>query len=522
MPHWPRFGCFVIALFAALPSPTFAATVGDRYEIGNPKWKDLWVDPAKGSDENSGKKPEKPFRTLQRALNEVLGDDLRSAGFRIKLLPGHYPPFGIDGLHGTARAPVMIEAASGAGSVIFDQRSSIFRSEYVYLIGLHIRHTRAANVLQISDCKHILLRELRIESYGDIPSKAATKEGLKVNQCQYVYVEDSDFSGAWENSVDYVAVQHGHLLHNRIHDCGDWTIYTKGGSAYLRIEGNELYNSPVGGFIAGEGTGFEYLVSPWLHWEAYHIEFVNNYVHDTPGAGMAVGGGYNILFAYNTLYRVGKDTAAIAVLPGEHSCDAHAARCVEFHDAGGWGSGMQSHENPDHIPARNVSIVNNLVYNPAGWEGKPPFRVAGPRQTAPGANIPNPVVVDENLQIKGNVIWTGSGDALGVEAADSGCAPSNPTCNAAQLRADNQIGGAPPKIVSDPSGGMPVLATGGNAAKARTAPLPKFPAAGRQLSPAAPDGELAPSVTRDLRGAPRGSDDCPGALLPPSAGAPRL
>jgi hypothetical protein len=47
--------------------------------------------------------------------------------------------------------------------------------------------------------------------------------------------------------------------------------------------------------------------TPWLHYEAYDIKVYNNVFHDIRGAGLSVSGGYNILMAYNTLYRVGGD-----------------------------------------------------------------------------------------------------------------------------------------------------------------------------------------------------------------------
>jgi hypothetical protein len=53
---------------------------------------------------------------------------------------------------------------------------------------------------------------------------------VKVNQCQYMYIEDCDISGADDNAVDFVAVQYGHVHGNRIHNAQDWCMYTKGAS----------------------------------------------------------------------------------------------------------------------------------------------------------------------------------------------------------------------------------------------------------------------------------------------------
>jgi hypothetical protein len=47
----------------------------------------------------------------------------------------------------------------------------------------------------------------------------------------------------------------------------------------------------------------QYMVRPWLQYEAYGIRVTNNIVYNTWGAGLGVAGGYNILMAYNTVYR---------------------------------------------------------------------------------------------------------------------------------------------------------------------------------------------------------------------------
>jgi len=40
---------------------------------------------------------------------------------------------------------------------------------------------------------------------------------------------------------------------------------------------------------------------------------VNNYIHDTGGAGLGVWGSYNALLAYNTLVRVGSVSHTIEI-----------------------------------------------------------------------------------------------------------------------------------------------------------------------------------------------------------------
>lgn len=63
---------------------------------------------------------------------------------------------------------------------------------------------------------------------GNIQTSAAPQETIKANQCDHLYIEDSDISTATDNAIDFVAVQHGQVLRNKLHNAGDWCIYTKG------------------------------------------------------------------------------------------------------------------------------------------------------------------------------------------------------------------------------------------------------------------------------------------------------
>ena len=139
-----------------------------------------------------------------------------------------------------------------------------------------------------------------------------------------MYIEGCDISGAWDNAVDMVAVQYGHILGSRLHSAG-WCVYQKGGSAYHLVAGNEIFDCGESGYAAGQGTGFEYMVPPWIRYEAYDIKVVNNVIRDVYGAGLGVYGGYDILAAHNTLTRVGARSHAIEIKFGSRSCDGAPA-----------------------------------------------------------------------------------------------------------------------------------------------------------------------------------------------------
>jgi len=442
---------------------------------GAPAFNQIWVDPSAGNDANGGGSRALAVRTLSEAWRRVpINVDL-STGFQINLTAGTYPesavPIYWESRHGTQSAPVLLKAIDGNGTARLPNMN-VYDCRHLYILGLDIS-SGGGDVLHLDSCSNVLLRDTTIRGLGDIPSYAVPQETLKVNQSKYIYVEHCDISGAWDNAVDFVAVQYGHVVGSRIHRSGDWAMYAKGGSASLTVAGNEFYDAGTGGFTAGQGTGFEFMVSPWLQYEAYDITFINNVVHDTQGAGFGVNGGFNILMARNTLYRVGSRSHVIEVGFGSRSCDGNQAACRAYLAQGGWGTAVVGGDEP--IPNRNVSILDNVVYNPDGYVSQwQQFAVAMPRTPSIGSNIPSPARVDTNLQIRGNWIWNGPADhPLGIEQA----------ALAADVLAGNSINAV-----------RPVLA-----------------------NPARGDYSLAPGVV-----SPVASAGLPPVLPPPSAPSPRL
>ncbi len=437
----------------APPPPAEPLPVG-YYDPGSPAVTDLWVDPLNGNDNADGLTPATALQTIDAAWRKIpLGAALAS-GYRIRLQPGEYPAENLpnywESRYGSYAAPIFIQGeGSEAGQVVLQGFVNVYDSRYLYFQNLSILTN--GDAFHCEKCDHLLIRNVIMNGFGE------AHEVVKVNQSQYVFIESSDLSGTYENAIDFVAVQYGHILRNHLHDADDWCAYVKGGSAYIRVEGNEMYNCGTGGFTAGQGTGFQFMSAPWLTYEAYDIRVVNNLIHDTEGAGLGVNGGYNILLAYNTLYRVGSRSHGIEVVFGMRSCDGQPGeegreRCQQYLDVGGWGTTeVDNGENHIHIPNRNIFIYNNILYNPPGFRSEyQHFAIYGPRQNPSGSGIAQ-AVTDANLQIRGNILWNGDESMpLGIEDADQGCQPANPTCNAEQLRAENAINSLEPVFV-DPA-----------------------------------------------------------------------
>lgn len=480
-----------------------------RYEIGAPSLNYLWVDPTNGSDSNSGATRARALRTVTTAWGKIPLQQTLTTGYQINLVSGLYSrsilPNYWESRYGTYQAPIIINAVDGVGTAVFQGDMNIFDTQYLYMLGVNIITLPAGDAFHCEQCDHILLRQMELSG-----GAREARETIKFNQSQYVYIEDSDIHGANDNAIDFVSVQYGHIVRNRVHNAEDWCAYTKGGSAYLLVEGNRFYNCGTGGFTAGQGTGFEFISSPWIHYEAYDIKFINNLVYDIEGAGMGVSGGYNILLANNTLFRTGSRSHIFEIDFGQRSCDGNTSACAALVELGGWGTSVADVFEP--VPSKNVFVYNNIFYNPTGTKsGSQHFAIYGPRAATPQSNIPTPAHTDENLCIKGNIIWNGPSDyPLGIEEADQGCQSSNTTCTQSQLIANNYINQVFPQFANEaaldlrPSAGGSILQQSG-------VTLVDFAGGDREATPLAPQGLLDNLVARDFSGAARNAPSPPGA-----------
>ncbi|KAI9034601.1 pectin lyase fold/virulence factor [Hyaloraphidium curvatum] len=413
------------------------------YDVGTPVLREIYVSPT-GSGASDGSSRGSPT-TFVRAWRDLIprtgSNASATTGYRINLLPGTYgegqvPTF-MENAHGTYRFPVVIRGET-LGTVTLTRDLNLFNCRYLYIMDLALR--TQGDSLHFELCDFVLLRNVRADGSG------AAQETLKVNHCQHFYVENCELSGNYENGLDYVAVQFGHVLNSSIHDAGDWCAYVKGGSAHLRFDGNELFNCGTGGFTAGQGTGFEFMTPPWLFYEAVDVKFTNNRIRDTEGSCFGCNGCSFTIFAFNECTRVGTRSHLVEIVPGARSCDGNATRCAQLRVQGGWGPAAPMSDGPndggEFIPCRDVIVANNRIVNPAGVQSAyQHFMVRGAVEPITArTGVPSPVLSDERLSIRGNYIRNGgAGMALGIGEEGDGCTASNPTCNTAQLARDNAI-----------------------------------------------------------------------------------
>lgn len=476
---------FIVFLYCGAASATSSSNVQTHsmsvnkpissvtYNMGHPVVKDLWVDPVRGSDANIGTKPSKSFRTLKKAWSVIPQSRLlKNYGYRINLMPGNYTNTNLpdnawmQSRYGTYLHPIIIRSVYNSNKAYIKTSDifNLYNCRYLYFIGLKFE-SGANNVVHLERCSHVLIKNVTIKGKGSIDDYTAPQEDLKANQCQNIYLENCNIYNAWNVPVDFVAVKNGHIIGNRIHQAGDWCLYLKGGSSHFLIFKNIIYTAKNGGFSAGQGTGFEFMVPPYIHYETYDIKFFNNIISNTNGAGMGVSGSYNILLAYNTLYKVGRNSHVLEFAHGIRSC-GNAGKCAYYLRLGGWGTSTVGAE--ERIPNRNVYVYNNIIYNPSGYRSQwSQLYVENPVTPSPGSNIPSPSRVDNNLVIKGNIIWNGPKNLpLGIEGV-------NTRLKRQQLLSQNYINNLKPQLIG-PSFGNYKPSKGGNVYRALTFSIPSF------------------------------------------------
>ena len=481
-----------------------------RYDAGTFSGTDIYVNPSTGSDSNSGNSAGSPLRTITAAWARIpMGQEL-TTGRRVQLAPGTYPsaqmPHYWENRRGTYASPIIFNATGGPGTAILQGDVNLFGSSYVYFMGLDI--SRDGDAFHCEQCSNILIRDTAMNGDAN-PGGDQAHETIKINQSDHIFIEDSTIAGAGDNAIDFVAVQYGHLRGNRISNSESWCAYVKGGSAYLIVAENEIYDCGEGGFTAGQGAGIEFTTSPWTTYEAMDIKVVNNIIHHVYGAGLGVNGGYNILLAYNTVYRVGARSHLVEFVFGLHSCDGGSdePRCSQRLADGGWGvtNGTEA-----YIPNKHVYFYNNVLLNPAGYQsGYQHFAIHSPRSQPVGAVAPNPAHSDTDLRIAGNVIWNGNSSMpLGIEDG-GGCQSGNPTCTQALIRSNNLINSTQPTFV-DAAGLDFIPLAGGALANQAAVAIPSFDWSDKP-HPDIPHGSTSNAVPTDRAGNARSGWGRPGA-----------
>lgn len=409
----------------------------------------IWVDPARGDDSAAATRS-RPIETLaeawQRARVRRTGRTVIAlrAGDYSDSSPGYweYPD-----PYGAPAAPILIDSVDGRGKAVLPS-VTLFRVRDVEFRRVKLRSPGlGGDLLQCERCNGLTLR--RITALG-----SNNQETVKVNQSSRVTITGSVLRNAGDNVIDLVAVRRARIRNNRISDGGDWCAYAKGGSSDVVVTGNLFTRCGTGGFTAGQGTGFQFMVAPWLHYEAVGVVVRGNTVTDTDGAAFGVNGGFNVLIERNVARSVGSRSHVLEAVYGGRSCDGTPGdpgreRCGQYLSAGGWGTTVvDDGTNGVLIPNRNVYFIGNVIDSPANPNDglHQTLTVFGPLAPQPGSGVPNGGSGDTGLVFERNWIRNGPANMpLGI-GDGTGCSGSHPTCSPSRVTGSNRIGRAAPLI----------------------------------------------------------------------------
>jgi hypothetical protein len=266
---------------------------------------------AVGGDDTAGDgSAARPYRTIGRALDDA------HPGAAVRVHAGTYTQrTNVDGLAGTAEAPIWIGGAPGEPRPIIENvTEALHLSRVAYLIvhDLEVRDA-AYNGINCDDggdyddpdaTHHVVFRDLSIHDVGG----SGNQDCLKLSGVRDYYVLDSAFArcggGMSGSGVDHVGCHRGVLVGNTFQSMSGNGVQCKGGSSDIEIRGNLLIDAGRRGVNMGGSTGFQYFRPPLStvepNVEARDIRVVAN-VFRGAYAPFAFVGCVDCLAAHNTV-----------------------------------------------------------------------------------------------------------------------------------------------------------------------------------------------------------------------------
>jgi hypothetical protein len=413
----------------------------------------FWVDAAHGNDSRNGQEPGTAFKTVAAAWRATLTPGLAGRKLQVNFLPGrHLSPHWLPGRADGSGASTILHSVEPRQAII-EGGLNIKGAAHLELRGLTLAagggfRYHNDNVLHLEACSDVAIQGCRMLGTPDV-----IKEVVKINQSARLLIADNEIAGCNQAAVDLMACQYAEVLDNQVHNARTWGVYDKGGSAYVRIAGNDVYDCGFG-ISTGEGSGLQYLVPPFLQYESYGAQVFNNFLRNIKGTALCAQGALNAAFAHNWI----KDAAwgetgytFIAVRYGDRKCSTEAdiARCRELLAAGAWGSDVSQLGVP--IPCENLFFYNNRFSNEQPTRGGI-IAVAGKRKAVlnPAQGL-RAIYADKNLKVAGNVFWNPGQPLLGTEhwgAPDEepvhGAQPGHPSASPKLIKDRNKINAVDP------------------------------------------------------------------------------
>ena len=311
-----------------------------------------------GGDSNDGLSLERPFQSVERALQAA------GPGDTIEIKGGTYRPRG-NGFPisrgGRADARIKMKAYNGE-KVIFDaagKNYAVYMDEsaaHWILEGIEMSGGNQYTIKIDSPNVHMVKCNLH-GSRNDVVKLVQSSNDvvLYANEIHHT----SSGIGANAQGIDIVGADRVWIAHNYVHDLSSIGMYAKGNSRNIVFEHNRLENISSRAIMLGQSTDANLLWDGL--YETYDSIIRNNIVINTTDACLATASSYNVKIYNNSCYMA--------------ATRSHGAIFVSNESERGQGG-------------TNVEIRNNIVVS----GGSPVFKVG------PGAMTDdNTLIVDRNL-----------------------------------------------------------------------------------------------------------------------------
>jgi hypothetical protein len=247
--------------------------------------------------------PGQTYPNLALAANAV------QPGDTILIHTGIYPGgVFLSNLQGTANQWITIKNAPGESPVFEGGNNAIQLSDpaYLHFSGLTFQH-QTGNGFNTDDggtydspAHHIVFeacvfRDISVTGNNDL-LKLSGLDSFEIRNCQFL-------NGSPNGSgVDLVGCHHGVIKNNYFENLGSNSIQAKGGTAWIRIEGNMFKDGGQRALNLGGSTGLQFFRPDTARYEAAHLQVYSNLFIGS-WAPIAYVGSVDVQVVNNTFYK---------------------------------------------------------------------------------------------------------------------------------------------------------------------------------------------------------------------------
>jgi len=293
-----------------------------------------------GTGSGSGTKSD-PYHTIQAAVNAA------KPGTIIYVEPGTYTE-NVKIPHnrgGTTSAPIWLEAANGLGSVTIQAASA--SKPVIQALGVDnyvikgLTLTGGYDGIQFSQSGRDFTDMVNNVVIEDNVVKNVAHDGIKVGQANNVYVGGNTITNVQaEEGIDFVAVTNAVIEGNDVSAIHGTVaaIFAKGGSTHVTISDNYVHDSAGDGISVGGWTDASSFKPGYTGYEAKDVTVIGNRVESVAKHAVSVRGANQVSITENMIQASAKYGDAVYLSTGNPGASTVAKTF-------------------------NVSITNNVLQN---------------------------------------------------------------------------------------------------------------------------------------------------------------